>query len=173
MEKIMFYLLAILVIVFAYLSVTSLKLYRVTMYLLFVLLAISGFYFMMEYNFMGAVQLSIYAGGVMVLFIYAVLLTDKIGQPIRSIPIKWKILPAFITISTALLSIYAIYTFQGINANNQATVTTVEQVGEKLLTYEAGGFVLPFEVISVLLLAVMIAAIVIAKAKKLVNQEKK
>jgi len=172
MEKIMFYLLAAIIVIFAYMSVTSRKLYRATIYLLFVLLAVSGLYFMMEYNFMGAVQLSVYAGGIMVLFIYAVMLTDRIGDPLRSIPTKWKVVPAIATIVTGLLAIYAIYSFQGISANNEATVTTVEQVGEKLLSYEDGGYVLPFEVISILLLAAMIGAIVIAKAKKLVNQEK-
>ena len=172
MERIIFYILAIVIISLAILSVTTKKLYRATLYLLFVLLAISGIYFLMEYNFMAAVQLSVYAGGIMVLFIYAVMLTDKIGKPLRDIPTKWKIVPVLITMGTAALSIYAIYSFQGINAKNEATVTNVGQVGEKLLSYKAGGYVLPFEVISILLLAVMIGAIVIAKAKKIINQEK-
>lgn len=171
MERIMFYLLATIVIVFAILSVTSKKLYRATVYLLFVLLGISGFYFLMEYNFMGAVQLSVYAGGIMILFIYAVMLTDKIGSPLRTIPKKWQYVPVIATVGTALLALYAIYSYSGINAVKEASVTTVEQVGEKLLSYDAGGYVLPFEVISILLLAAMIGAIVIAKAKKLVNQE--
>ena len=168
----MFYLLSAIITVFAVLSVTSSKLYRATMYLLFVLIAVSGFYFMMEYNFMGAVQLSVYAGGIMVLFVYAVMMTDKIGEPIRTISSKRKILPAVIAFGTAALAIFAIYSYQGINVVNEPTVTTVEQIGNKLLTYEPGGYVLPFEVISILLLAAMIGAIVIAKAKKLVNQEK-
>jgi len=172
MEKIMFYILSAMVIGFAALSVTTKKLYRATLYLLFVLIAVSGFYFMMEYNFMGAVQISVYAGGIMVLFVYAVMLTDKIGEPMRSVPLKRKILSLIITLGTASLAIYAIFSYQGIAAVKEATVTKVNQIGEKLLSYEPGGYVLPFEVISILLLAVMIAAIVIAKAKKLVNQEK-
>lgn len=48
-----------------------------------------------------------------------------------------------------------------------ATTTTTAEIGFGLLSYEAGGFILPFEVISVLLLAAMIGAIVIAKGKKL------
>ena len=172
MEKIMFYILSAIIIIFAILSVTSNKLYRVTMYLLFVLVAVSGLYFMMEYDFIGAVQLSVYAGGIMVLFIYAVMMTDNIGKPIRNIPWKRKILPFIIAVGTAGLAIYAIFSYQGMSQIHEATVTNVEQVGEKLLSYEPGGYVLPFEVISILLLAVMIAAIVIAKAKKLVNSEK-
>ncbi len=172
MEKLLFYILSAIIISFAILSVTSRKLYRATMYLLFVLIAVSGLYFMMEYNFMGAVQLSVYAGGIMVLFIYAVMMTNNIGQPLRSISSKKKILPFVIAFGTAILAIYAIYSYQGIAKINEATVTGVDQIGSKLLSYEKGGYVLPFEVVSILLLAVMIAAIVIAKAKKLVNQEK-
>jgi len=172
MEQYIFYILSAIIIVFALLSVTTTKLYRATMYLLFVLVAVSGVYFLLKYNFMAAVQLSVYAGGIMILLVYAVMLTDNIGQPIRTIPRNWKILPAIITIATAVFAIYAIYNFNvGLAINGNSEATTVEQVGEKLLSYGDAGFVLPFEVISVLLLAVMIGAIVIAKAKKLVNQE--
>ena len=174
MEQYIFYILSAIIIVFALLSVTTSKLYRATIYLLFVLLAVSGIYFLMKYNFMGAVQLSVYAGGIMVLLIYALMLTDKIGEPIRTIPRNWKILPMVITVATAVFAIYAIYTFNDglVIKGSVADSTTVEAVGKKLLSYGDNGFVLPFEVISILLLAVMIGAIVIAKAKKLVNQEK-
>lgn len=168
----MFYLLSAIIIAFAILSVTSSKLYRATLYLLFVLVAISGLYFMMEYDFMGAVQLSIYAGGIMVLFVYAVMMTTNIGDPLRSISAKRKILPVVLISVTVAFFIYAIYSYQGINEQNEPTVTTVEQIGTQLLTYEPGGYVLAFEVVSILLLAAMIGAIVIAKAKKLVNKEK-
>jgi len=172
MEQYIFYILSAIIIVFAFLSVTVTKLYRATMYLLFVLLAISGVYFLLKYNFMAAVQLSVYAGGIMILLVYAVMLTDKIGEPIRSISNKRKIAPAIITIATAIFAIYAIYNFNvGLEIKGNTDATTVEQVGEKLLSYGDSGFVLPFEVISILLLAAMIGAIVIAKAKKLVNQE--
>ncbi len=172
MERIIFYLLAIFIVVFALLSVTTKKLYRAAIYLLFVLLSISGIYFLLEYNFMGAVQLSVYVGGIMVILIYAIMMTDKIEGPLRTIPTTWKIVPIIVTVATAATAIYAIVTNSGIQKENVASVTTVDQVGEKLLSYDSGGFVLPFEVISVLLLAVMIGAIVIAKAKKLVDQQK-
>ncbi len=172
MERVIFYILAFLIIGLALMSITTKKLYRATMYLLFVLVSISGIYFLMEYNFMGAVQLSVYAGGIMVLFIYAVLLTDQIGKPLRDTSWKRKLLAGIISLGTAALSIYAIVTFQGINKTGEATITHIDDIGVKLLSYEPGGFVLPFEVVSILLLAAMIGAIVIAKAKKLVNQEK-
>jgi NADH-quinone oxidoreductase subunit J len=51
-------------------------------------------------------------------------------------------------------------------AENSNTITT-RAVGDLLLSYTDGGFILPFEVISVLLLAAMVGAIIIAKGKKL------
>jgi NADH-quinone oxidoreductase subunit J len=69
-----------------------------------------------------------------------------------------------------LITIYG-YDFNVVENSN--TITT-EQIGRGLLSYEAGGFILPFEVISVLLLAAMIGAIIIAIARKKqpVNTEK-
>ena len=166
MERIIFYLLAAFIIVFALLSVTTKKLYRAAIYLLFVLLSISGIYFLLEYNFMGAVQLSVYVGGIMVILIYAIMMTDKIEGPLRSIPMTWKIVPIVTTIATAATAIYAIVTNSGIQKENLATTTTVGQVGEKLLSYDAGGFVLPFEVVSVLLLAGIAGAVYLAKKEK-------
>jgi len=49
--------------------------------------------------------------------------------------------------------------------------TTVEDIGRGLLSYEAGGFILPFEVISILLLAAMIGAIIVGKGDKLTKND--
>jgi NADH-quinone oxidoreductase subunit J len=49
--------------------------------------------------------------------------------------------------------------------------TTVEDIGMGLLSYEAGGFILPFEVISILLLAAMIGAIIVGKGDKLTKND--
>jgi NADH-quinone oxidoreductase subunit J len=49
--------------------------------------------------------------------------------------------------------------------------TEVADIGRGLLSYEAGGFILPFEVISVLLLAAMIGAIIIGKGEKLTKND--
>jgi NADH-quinone oxidoreductase subunit J len=59
----------------------------------------------------------------------------------------------------------AIYSHPFNEVENTNSITT-EQIGFGLLSYEEGGFILPFEVISILLLASMIGAIVIAKGKK-------
>ena len=69
MEAILFYILAAIIIIFAIASVTSRKILRAVVYLLFVLIGISGLYFLINYNLLAAIQLTVYGGGVIVLFI--------------------------------------------------------------------------------------------------------
>ena len=64
-QQIIFYVLAVVIVVFSILSVTSRRILRAATYLLFVLLATAGLYMLMEYQFLFGVQISVYAGGIM------------------------------------------------------------------------------------------------------------
>ncbi len=165
MESILFYILATVILITAVLTVTTVRIYRAVLYLLIALIGIAGLYFLMDYDFMGAVQLSVYAGGVMVLFVYVVMLTEKVGEPIRKIALFRRIIAAVTVLLLMSLALYAIWNFD-FPSVKESGPTTVEEVGKALLSTGEGGFILPFEVISVLLLSVMIGAIVIAKSKK-------
>ena len=77
-----FYILAALIIIFSALCVTTKKILRAAVYLLFVLGATAGLYFMFNYNFLAAVQLTVYAGGIVVLIIFSILLTHQINTKI-------------------------------------------------------------------------------------------
>ena len=83
MERIVFYLIAIVMIVFAFKAVSSRKMLRAVIYLLFVLMGIAGLYFLIDYTFMAAIQLAVYAGGVIVLIIFSVLLVHHIELRFR------------------------------------------------------------------------------------------
>jgi len=91
--QIMFYILALTIVVFSLLAVTSRKVMRATMYLLFTLIATGGLYFLIDYNFMGGVQLIVYAGGIVALIVFAVMLTEKIDAKI-ALPDKTKMVLA-------------------------------------------------------------------------------
>ena len=164
MEQILFYILAGTTLVSALLTVNTTKIYRALIYLLIALLGVAGIYFQMNYDFMGAVQLSVYAGGVMVLLVYVVMLTEKVGESRRKIAPFRRVIAGITVLLLMGLALFAIWKFDFRVMGNQSPVT-VEQVGKAMLSYDRNGFVLPFEVISVLLLAVMIGAIVIAKSK--------
>ena len=80
-------------IVFSVMAVTTRKILRAATYLLFTLFAAAVVYFMLDYEFLGAVQIAVYAGGIVVLFVFAILLTSKPGdnteRPDLEITISW------------------------------------------------------------------------------------
>ena len=166
MERIIFYILALVMLVFAIKAVSSKNMLRSVVYLLFVLVGISGIYFLVDYTFMAAIQLAVYAGGVIVLIIFSVLLVHHIELKLDVATPKQRVFSAILSISGVAVTLYAIYTYTFNPIENYNTIE-VRDIGLKLLSYEAGGYILPFEVISVLLVAVMIGAIVIAKGKRL------
>ncbi len=165
MERVFFYIFAIIIVVFAIASVTSKKILRAIMYLLISLLGIAALYFMMDYAFLGAVQMAVYAGGIIILFIFSVLLIHHVEGEIEepSKTRKWGM--AVLSLFGLGITLTTIYSFD-FKTGTQAVPTSVENIGKGLLNYGEGGFILPFEVISILLLAAMIGAIIIAKGRK-------
>lgn len=90
METILFYILSALIIIFAIASVSSRKILRAVIYLLFVLVAISGIYFMIDYSLLAAIQLAVYGGGVIVLIIFSVLLVHHVELELEITPLRKK-----------------------------------------------------------------------------------
>ena len=166
MERILFYLIAVIMIVFAIKAVSSRKMLRAVIYLLFVLMGVAGLYFIVDYTFMAAIQLAVYAGGVMVLIIFSVLLVHHIELRLEVSKMSQRIVSGLLSLGGFLLTVYAIFTYEFKVVENYNSIE-VSEIGHGMLSYKAGGFILPFEVISVLLVAVMIGAIIIAKGKRL------
>lgn len=172
MERIIFYSIALIMVVFAIASVTSRKMLRSVIYLLFVLCGVAGIYFLIDYNFLAAIQLTVYAGGIIVLIIFSVLLVHHIEMQLEIAKLSRQILTALACMVGLGIFLTTIYSHDFNVVENSRTTTTAD-IGSKLLSYEAGGFILPFEVISVLLLAAMIGAIIIAKGAKLTGKNDK
>ncbi len=162
MERIIFYILAAVIVTFSFLSVTSAKILRAAVYLFLVLIGIAGFYFMVGYHFLGAVQLTVYAGGIVVLIIFAILLTEQIDNRLARPKAGMVIASAMLALLGIGVSVYSILNHV-FDKKIAGQLATVDDIGTKLLSFDAGGYVLPFELISILLLAAMIGAIVIAK----------
>lgn len=163
MNQLIFILFSAIIVVFSILTVTSRRILRAAVSLLFVLVSTSGLYFMLSFEFLAAVQLALYAGGIVVLIIFSILLTSHISQKFE--PAEWKksIFSALAVILGAILCIITILQYKFSATTEAAQELNMRVIGKSLLSYEVNGYVLPFEVISVLLIAAMVAAIVIAK----------
>lgn len=163
-EQIFFYILSAIIVIFSLLTVSSQRILRSAIYLLFVLIATAGLYFLFNVNFIAAVQLTVYAGGIVVLIIFSVFLTHEINTRLEPARTYNKVLGAIVSVVGFGITAWTIldHTFTTSSVTLDASVLNI---GVKMLSMEKNGFVLPFEVISILLLAAMVAAIIVAKQK--------
>ncbi len=164
---IVYVVIALAITVFSVLTVTTRKILRSATYLLFVLFATAGIYFQLDYHFLGAVQIAVYAGGIVVLFVFAILLTHKPGQDSDRIAShrRWAGIVAAVAAvgvcAYALLSVDR-WCAKELPSMQELDITTV---GRALLSTEKFGYLLPFEAVSVLLLACIIGGVVIARRR--------
>ncbi len=163
LNQFIFFLLSGLILIFSVLAITSRKILRAAVYLLTVLVATSGLYFMLNYEFMAAVQLTLYAGGIVVLIIFSILLTSHISHKFEQPALANVFAGALTGILGCGVAIWSIIKFPFVATTQPALVVDMKVVGTQLMNTGNYGYALPFEVISVLLLAAMIAAIIIAK----------
>jgi len=163
LNQIMFFLLAALILVFSIMAITSRRILRAAVYLLTVLVATAGLYFWLNYEFLAAVQITLYAGGIVVLIIFSILLTSHISEKFERPALSNLITGALTGIVGSGLAIWSIIKFPFQASTEPALDVNMNEIGRQLLGTGANGFALPFEVISILLLAAMVAAIIIAK----------
>jgi len=165
-HEVMFYFFSGMILLFSVLTVTSRRILRAAVYLLLVLISTAGIYFMLNYQFLAAVQLTLYAGGIVVLIIFSILLTSHINQKFEPLGFKKWFFSAIAVAAGAILTITTIINF---GFNSIVTVSEnpdMELIGTSLLSYTKNGYALPFEVISILLLAAIFGSVVIAKKEK-------
>lgn len=166
MNIVMFYLLSAIIVAFSILTVTSRKILRAAVYLLFVLIGTAGIYFELNYEFLAAVQLTLYAGGIVVLIIFSILLTHHISHKFAR-PALFNLLGGIaVAVIGAGTVIYTLLAHPFEATTQPALPADMNLVGEQLLGTGKNGYALPFELISILLLAALIGAIAIAKKGK-------
>lgn len=153
-------------VVFSILAVTTRKILRAATYLLFSLFATAAVYFMLDYEFLGGVQIAVYAGGILVLFVFAILLTHRPGKDAPALASRKRVLG--MTGALAMFCVAAYALISRCNLYNAAQVMKnpdMQKIGDTLMSSGKDGLLLPFEAISVLLLACIIGAVVVARKR--------
>ncbi len=165
-EKIIFYILAVLMAVFSVMAVTSKRIIRSATYLLFVLLGTAGLYLLLNYNYLFAVQIAVYAGGIMVLFIMAILLTNKPGEKVRTeLPVRRAIAGVTALAGLAFCAHVIYYNINRVSELVTQSEITPQFLGHTMMGTDKYQYLLPFETISILLLACIVGAIMIARKR--------
>ena len=164
--NILFYMLAGLILGSGMLAVTTRQIFRAAIFLLFSLIGVAGLYFWLEYEFIAAVQVVVYVGGITVLIIFSIFLTQQAGEKLPEQKMGRQLfgaLAAFCGFAFIMLQILK-HTFTG--SAKPVMEPSVVHIGEQMLGVQQGGMALPFEVVSILLLAALIGCIVIAVRSK-------
>ena len=161
-SDIIFYLLAALTLVCGVLSVSTRQIFRAAIYLLFALIGIAGIYFWLDYQFIAAVQIVVYVGGIVVLIIFSIFLTQQAGEKLPKQKIGRKIFSALAVFCGFALTMLQVYQNTFYETSENPVSTRVVDIGQRMLSTKNDGYALPFEVVSMLLLAAMIGCIVIA-----------
>lgn len=166
LETVVFYFLAVFISVCSILTVTTRHMVRSATYLLFTLFGTAGIYFLLGYTFLGSVQIMVYAGGIVVLYVFSILLTS--GEGDRTTKLKRSKLLAGLgaTVGGAIIVVF-------ITLKHKFLVTTdlvpleinIKTIGHSMLSSDKFGYLLPFEAVSILLLACIVGGLVIARKR--------
>lgn len=159
---ILFYMLGLLTLASAVLAVSSRYIFRAAVFLFFTLIGVSGLYFWMHYEFIAAVQIVVYVGGITVLIIFSVFLTQQAGEKMVRQKTGPKIFSALAIFCGYALVMIQVCKHDFLPPVDFPLVPDVETIGNYLFVVGKGGLALPFEIVSMLLLAALIGSIVIA-----------
>jgi len=163
-SKVLFYLFGLFTLYFAFRAVTTTRILRAAVSLMLVLLGTAAFYALLGANFLAGIQVLVYVGGIVVMLVFAIMLThtNELLEPHPS-PIRVICALAGSGLFAAVTSF--VFTTQKFNASSAPAIKASEaaELGRSFLNYGQGGYALPFEIISLLLLAAVIGGIVIAR----------
>ncbi len=165
-STIIFYLLAAFTLVSALLAVTTRMIFRAAIYLLFSLIGIAGIYFWLQYEFIAAVQIVVYVGGIVVLIIFSIFLTQQAGEQLPKQKFGRQLFAALAAFCGLALVLLQLAQHPFIETSNKVILPTVANIGNQMLGVGDSGYALPFELVSILLLAALIGCIVIALKSK-------
>lgn len=159
---ILFWVLSVIALFSALMVITSKSPMHSVIWLIIVFFAISGHYLLLNAQFLAIVNIIVYAGAIMVLFLYVLMLMDlkKETEPQKH---RWLKVAGVVGGGSLLLVLIAalrkVDIEQGIAETRLGDIGLIENLGMKLFSE----FVVPFEISSILFLSAMVGAVVIGK----------
>ena len=118
-----------------------------------------GLFILLSSDFVAMTQLLIYVGGILVLILFAIMLTSKIGgKELTNVSINYKIaVPLMLVFFVFLVSLFGKGTW--VVQDEETYQSMVKPIGNALLTQ----YLLPFELVSIVLLGALVGAVVLIK----------
>ncbi len=167
---IMFCILAVVILGSAVMCVTTTRIMRAATAMLFVLFGVAGLYFLLDYTYLGAAQISVYAGGVTMIYVFAIQLVSKrtlqgLTERMKGSRVLWGGLLALIGCVTVVLVLWKNqYIMAGMAAPD--VEVPMKDIGEALVGAGKYQYVLAFEFISLFLLACIIGGLMVSRKEE-------
>jgi len=163
-----FWLLAIIMLFSAFMVVTLKNIFHCAIFLILSLFSVAGLYILLNAEFLAAAQVLIYVGAISILMIFAIMLSSNFAKHKIRMTSENSLVVAFASAVFALMSIgIIVVTTRNLpdlwnKTRGELPADNIMMIGKYLMTE----YMLPFEVVSVLLLAAMIGAIVLARKER-------
>ena len=171
-----FYAVAIVMLVTAVFTVAVKNILQSAVFLIFSFVATAILYLFLHAEFIALAQVMVYIGGVVIFVVFTILLTSHLGEDAFSTKIP-RVFAAFaLSIAFVVIMVKCLLPMQELSSgavNSPADYSSLQNFAVRLLGYNQDSFIIPFEVVSILLLMTLICAITIArKTKDEVEKEK-
>jgi NADH-quinone oxidoreductase subunit J len=164
LDQIIFLITSLVILAASVLVVTTPKMIHAALWLILALAGVAVIFVLLQAPFFAVVQVIVYIGAIAVLFIFAVMLTRKAMMDSGPQLNKYAILAGLLCLVLFGGLIYMIFSWSGAQTlltQTAAPADSISNLGVALVSSD--GFLLPFEMASILLLAALIGAIYIGR----------
>jgi NADH-quinone oxidoreductase subunit J len=168
----LFYMLATVLVSFSLLAVSLPNLLHGAISLIAAFFVTAALYIMLQLEFVALAQIMLYIGGIIIFMLIIILLTTGLGVEKRyTVPVFRRLAAAAISLVLlgGLFTVFGKRSAVLVEDVQQAPPVTMDDIGLRLLATGKDGFVIPFEIISILLLVALVGAVVIARRDNSVN----
>ncbi len=158
----MFWLIAIITLGSALAMVLNKNIFRSALFMVVTFIGVAAMYVLLQADFLAAVQILVYAGAIAIFIVFGIMLTVRGNMKQTNLFSKNAALAGLVSLVLVVINAIMVLTSDWPVSEAAPPVETVGQIAELMLTK----FIVPFEVVAVLLLVALLGAIIIAKEVK-------
>jgi NADH:ubiquinone oxidoreductase subunit 6 (subunit J) len=163
MQHVIFIILSAIALIGALGVVLNRRLFRSALFLVLSFVGVAGFYILLEVELLAMIQLLVYVGAIAILIIFAIMLSRQAMAADDKVLNEQWVLGWFVAIALFAALVYVLVQVNWPVVEAAVPANSIQRLGESLVN--PNGFVLPFEVASVLLLVALVGAVIIAREK--------
>ena len=156
--EIAFGILAFFTLLGGVMAVAARNLFRAALGLMLSLIGVAGLFLLQNAQFLAAVQVLIFAGGIAVLIVYAVALLEKPGEPMTAV--YGKLVPAAAVTGSVLAVIVIAAIVKSVDGSSPPAAVPARFIGQVFMNQ----LLVPFEALSLLLLSALVGALLVARS---------